>query len=340
MSKCDIIVPVWDELNFTKNCINELKAHTKYPYRLIIIDNGSQDPTKVYLESLKESSAECLLIRNNTNLGFVKAINQGFKISTLPYVCLLNNDTRVTKNWLTNLINTIETAPRNVGIANPTSNVFGQNQAENRDNSWQEMHSCKGFCMLIKKEVIAKIGFFDEIYSPGYFEEKDFCQKAINAGYMCILAKGAFVFHKDKVSFDKIKERDKIFKRNEEIYNKKWGRPLNLALAIKGEHELEQNKEILYKILNKGHHLYVFFQMKKTPTLLKGHINIRYRKIPKFFFGYIVLFKLWERHKKKRIEVMIAEDKNILHFFKKFKFLHKAKIFDWKEKACLMFLCP
>ena len=89
VKKCDIIIPVWNELESTKKCVEALKEHTRYPYRLIIVDNASDRPTREYLDGLREVFQDFLLIRNNTNLGFVKAVNQGMVSSDNSYMCLL-----------------------------------------------------------------------------------------------------------------------------------------------------------------------------------------------------------------------------------------------------------
>src|SRR3989338_9791241 len=126
MKKCDIIIPVWNELESTKECINSLLKFTKYPYRLIVIDNGSREPTRTYLDGIKNIFSDFLLIRNDINLGFVKAVNLGVAASNNPYICLLNNDAVVTEGWLNSLVDTVEGGPKNIGIANHASNVFGK----------------------------------------------------------------------------------------------------------------------------------------------------------------------------------------------------------------------
>lgn len=95
--KCDIIIPVWNHKDITKDCIDSIIRNTVYPYSLILIDNASDADTKTYLESLKNNgSIDVKLIRNEENLGFVKAVNQGLKASGAPYVCIMNNDTIAT----------------------------------------------------------------------------------------------------------------------------------------------------------------------------------------------------------------------------------------------------
>ena len=108
-NSCDIIIPVWNELDATAECINSIVKHTHYPYRLVIIDNASDAPTRDYLRSLRDRKEINLeLIRNERNLGFVKAVNQGIVLSDAPYLCIMNNDTVATAGWLEVMINAME----------------------------------------------------------------------------------------------------------------------------------------------------------------------------------------------------------------------------------------
>ena len=333
MKKCDIVIPVWNELESTRKCIELLKQHTSYPYRLVVVDNQSRSATKEYLLGLKDSFRDYILIRNEQNLGFVKAVNQGIVSSDSPYVLLLNNDTYVTGEWLSGLVGTVESGPLSIGCANPTSNDFGKSAPDGKKGEWQELDSCKGFCMLIKREVVKKIGLFDEAYGMGYYEEKDFSRRAIEAGFLCVRSKASFVFHADRLSFDKLENRDEIFKRSEEIYNKKWGKTLNVAIIAKDKEVLEERKEILYGLLDKGNRLHIFFSKDKPRARLKDHIQIRYFPLRKPLFNYMVLFKLWKRRRKKKIDIIMAREEKSFNFFKRYKYLHKAEVSKW-NKSC------
>ena len=126
--KCDIIMPVFNQKEVTQNCIKNIQANTRCPYRLIIVDNGSDEDTKDYLRSLlkhkKErakkhrEAGEVILIENVHNLGPLKVANQGIKVSDAPYICLLNNNVLVTKGWLEEMISAAE-SDINIGIVNP-----------------------------------------------------------------------------------------------------------------------------------------------------------------------------------------------------------------------------
>ena len=201
----DIIIPVWNQMQLTKECIDSIIRHTSLPYRLIIIDNGSQGQTKEYLEGLtRDNEILVTLLRNETNLGYIRAVNQGLNSSCGDYVCLLNNDTRVKDGWLEELINVAKNNPK-IGIVTARSKKKYKNENKQK-GSWIEIGFATGFCMLIKRVVIQKIGLLDEAYGIGFWEDTDYCQRAKNAGYICALAKSAYVYHHAHRTFDFLKK--------------------------------------------------------------------------------------------------------------------------------------
>ena len=124
--RCDIVIPVWNHLEMTRDCVNSIKEHTRFPYGLIIIDNASDKQTAEYLHSLtRQSDLKVVILRNEENKGFIKAVNQGLQYSDAPYVCIMNNDTIVTDGWLSEMID-ILLENSEVGIINPSSNTLGQ----------------------------------------------------------------------------------------------------------------------------------------------------------------------------------------------------------------------
>jgi glycosyltransferase involved in cell wall biosynthesis len=100
-----IIIPCWNQLAFTKQCIAALKIHTRPSWELIVIDNGSTDGTAIYLDGARDIAAvPVTVVSNATNLGFPAAINQGLPLARGEYLVLLNNDVVVTDEWLDQLI--------------------------------------------------------------------------------------------------------------------------------------------------------------------------------------------------------------------------------------------
>ena len=107
-----IIIPCWNQLDFTRQCIAALLRHTHGLWELIIIDNGSSDGTAGYLANLRDAAPlPVTLISNSRNLGFPAAINQGLKCARGDYLVLLNNDVVVTEGWLSQLIGLASITP-------------------------------------------------------------------------------------------------------------------------------------------------------------------------------------------------------------------------------------
>jgi Glycosyl transferase family 2 len=100
-----IIVPLWNQLEFTRDCVAALKSHTRRPWELIVVDNGSTDGTPDYLAGVSDmADVPVTVITNATNRGFPAAVNQGLKAARGEYLVLLNNDVVVTDGWLEQLI--------------------------------------------------------------------------------------------------------------------------------------------------------------------------------------------------------------------------------------------
>ncbi len=100
-----IIVPCWNQLEFTRHCVRALVHYTRRPWELIVIDNGSNDGTGAYVSGVQDAAPVAVtVIANSTNVGFPAAINQGLKEARGEYLVLLNNDAVVTERWLEQLV--------------------------------------------------------------------------------------------------------------------------------------------------------------------------------------------------------------------------------------------
>ncbi|NQT06423.1 MAG: glycosyltransferase, partial [Candidatus Omnitrophica bacterium] len=123
-SQCDIIIVVWNQLTATRKCVDAIERSTHYPYRLILVDNNSDEYTAEYLNGLARGRDSVTLIRNSENMGFIKAANQGLRLAASPYVCLMNNDTVATAGWLGKMVALAE-SDTGIGLVNPKSESPG-----------------------------------------------------------------------------------------------------------------------------------------------------------------------------------------------------------------------
>ncbi len=238
-----IILITYNQLQYTQKCIESVTEHTPENYELIIVDNASDATTIKYLERLRRQNEKVSVLFNQDNLGFPAAVNQGIRSAKGKYILLLNNDTIVTDGWLDGLIKKSCSEPP-IGLVGPVSNqVSGIQKIETTYNSETEMHEFARkrksevtntitvfpriafLCTLIKNEVIDAIGGLDERFSPGNYEDDDFCLRAQAAGFKTIVANDVFIHHFGSKSFtaDGIEKYQERLLINKKIFIEKWG---------------------------------------------------------------------------------------------------------------------
>jgi GT2 family glycosyltransferase len=216
--RTSIVILTRNELACTRACVESIQAHTPEPHELVFVDNGSSDGTLAYLRSIDGA----IVIDNDRNLGFGGGCNQGIAFASGARVLLLNNDVVVTPGWLGALHAALDESD-DIGIAGPRSNrVSGPQQADDVDydvetldglerwaSSWCRDHAGQrtdsprlvGFCMLVERAVLDRIGGFDLRYGLGNFEDDDLCLRAGVAGWRCRIAHDSWIHHHGSRTF-------------------------------------------------------------------------------------------------------------------------------------------
>ena len=225
---CDLVLLSWNHLEETQACLESLLDCTRVPCRLFIVDNGSEENVRTFLSAVKPRGAiqEVAVLQNDTNEGFPRGMNRGIQLSRAPYVCLLNNDLRFTVGWLQEMIEVAKANP-SVGVINPKSSTFGDYPARGQSlqdyantlrafqGQYVEVGMCIGFCMLMKREVLDRVGGLSEEVERIFFEDEDFSMRAQRAGYHCVVAWGSYVYHAEHRTVRKMPEREALFQRNQ-----------------------------------------------------------------------------------------------------------------------------
>lgn len=235
MSLTSIIIPSYNEQDFLQECIYSIKQHTTTPYEIIVVDNGSIDGTLDY--SQRE---DITLISLPHNVGFPTACNLGLSIACGDALLLLNNDVQVSQNWLTNMLKCLYSS-HDIGVVGPTTNYASGKQQVNipftnladmaaelnqpDPRKWEKVDRIVGLCFLFRRELMDQIGLLDEQFSPGHYEDDDFCYRAKQAGYQNMLAGDVFIYHQGSVSFAKQGEAyvEQLLKTNRQKFFNKWG---------------------------------------------------------------------------------------------------------------------
>ena len=233
----DIIIPVYNGMEFLPALFDSIKKNTMSPYRLIVVNDCSPDErVKPYLlERLKEHP-NAIFIDHNENQGFLKSVNEARERVSNHFI-ILNTDTEVPEYWLERMMypiihmekvatttpftnsgeiasfpNFIADNPIFEGIkVNELDKVFREIKP---DNLYESLPTGVGFCMGVNYELSEKIGFFTEDkFGKGYGEENDWCQRAIKNGYRNLLVPNLFVYHKHGGSFS-AEEKQKLLNEN------------------------------------------------------------------------------------------------------------------------------
>jgi GT2 family glycosyltransferase/tetratricopeptide (TPR) repeat protein len=241
--KVSIIILTFNELKYTRKCVESIEKHTPEPHEIIFVDNCSKDGTSKWLKNIVKNNSHCQLIENKKNLGFPKGCNQGINASSGEYILLLNNDVVVTEHWLSGMLECIHSAP-DIGIVGPMTNsisgpqkvpAVGYSSVEDLSVYAREFRianrnrriPCRrivGYCMLFRRQLIKEIGLLDESFGSGNFEDDDFCLRASLAGYRNVIAGDVFIHHYGSRSFigNRI-DYGASLGGNRKVFTEKWG---------------------------------------------------------------------------------------------------------------------
>jgi GT2 family glycosyltransferase/glycosyltransferase involved in cell wall biosynthesis len=233
-----IIIPVCNNLELTRNCLESIEKHTdRGSCEIIVVDNGSTDGTRQFLEE-KAAQGTVKPIVNPANLGFARASNQGANAAAGEYLVFLNNDTLVTAGWLKELTRAAaqdrKSAAVGAKLLYPDDTVqhagvvfsaekklfhiykhfHRDHPAVNRERAFQSLSAA---CLLVKREVFFEVGLFNEQFLNG-FEDVDLCLKMGSKGWKLLYQPQSVVYHlESKTPGRHARERE-----NAELLASRW----------------------------------------------------------------------------------------------------------------------
>jgi N-acetylglucosaminyl-diphospho-decaprenol L-rhamnosyltransferase len=223
-----IIIPVFNQLHFTKICLESLQATLPGDCEIIVIDNGSSDGTAEYLSGCSNMN----VITNKENAGCAAAWNQGVKASKAPWLVILNNDLVLSENWLEGILEFATEGALDIVSPAFREGEYNYDISEYSREFLKRMHSvarmgvAQGICFMVRRRVFDRIGLFDENFKLGQFEDADFFRRARLAGFALGTTGRSFVHHFGSVTQDSIRKdsASRIYEhRNREYFRKKYG---------------------------------------------------------------------------------------------------------------------
>jgi GT2 family glycosyltransferase len=228
--KYSIVIPTYNQKDLLKRCIDSIIFNTDFnrDIEIIIVCNGCKDGSLELVKDYSSKNNKIKYVYWPDPLGFSKAVNIGLAVSTGEYVVLLNNDSYLlAETWL-DVLEWPFKIDSETGITGPMVQKFTE-----------KLYCAVFFCVMIKREVIKKIGYLDDIFGVGHAEDGDYSFKAINAGFklhqvpyntQCTIIEeksgysgGHFpIVHDSFRTRGNISDIDKIIKTNTEILHKRY----------------------------------------------------------------------------------------------------------------------
>ena len=225
-----LIITTYNQDKLLEETIKSLKKKTNYKnYKIILVDDGSK---KKIGEIFKKRFRDIDVIINKVNKGFSGANNIGMKYSLQKYFpdyfLLLNDDMEIIDKKSLDKLTIIGESNNKIGILggqilytdrtlqNIGNNIEGwkiNRVTKFKKNSVFNVDSVMGCCFLIKKSVVERIGFLDEIYNPYLLEETDYCLRAKKEGFFVKCVSSVKIIHKKGKTIDSLNSSKKMFIR-------------------------------------------------------------------------------------------------------------------------------
>ena len=207
----EIIIISYNQPELARRCVQSVIDYTDLPYHLTLYDNA----------------------KSKENLGHLW--NRLIRRSEAEYICLLNDDTMVEREWLKKLrevfdkeVNVGAVGPVTNASSNPQSSYYPSKERDIIDFCYLHNNWClSGFCLIFKKDLFEKLGGFPEDFGF-YGQETAFLDKMRKTGWRQMLRKDVFIWHYGSASakkaeslgqFDKEVEKKKSRERIERLRN-------------------------------------------------------------------------------------------------------------------------
>jgi GT2 family glycosyltransferase len=237
-----ILIVTHDGLGWTRLCLESIERRTDWPrFEVVVADGASTDGTREWLGD-EERRGALLAIMMPENRGFAAGINAAAAVSRGEFLCLMNNDTVVTRGWLSALVRHLlrdaglgMVGPSTNEIANEARVEVGYRELKHLE-SWVRQYTRRNagkrdaipmlamFCAVLRRETFDRVGSLDERFEIGMFEDDDYALRLAALGLDLAVARDSFVHHAGRGSFRALphEEYQRIYRENRQRFEEKW----------------------------------------------------------------------------------------------------------------------
>ena len=224
-SSVSIVIPHWNNVDVLSECLESISATDFENFETIVVDNASTDNS---VASVRSNYPNVKLIENDKNYGYAGGCNIGAEAASGDYLIFLNNDTVQEKDWISNLIKTINSDDKIAAVQPKILNYYDRNVfdyaggsgghmdiycfpfargrifsfQENDEGQYNNKEKCfwsSGTCFMVRRELFQKAGGFDESFFA-HMEEIDLCWRLYAMGFEVWVEPDSVVYHKNALT--------------------------------------------------------------------------------------------------------------------------------------------
>ena len=211
-----ILIPHYQTLPLLKHCVASIRAGTSQDYTIFILDQASTPDSRAWLAAQPDICA----IDSPINFGFPIGLNLLLAACPCEWVLILNSDVYIPKHSLERLfacatrgccppligpVGMHISGPQLIATQNFSSISALERFTEDLSNPYglhiRKLHRLVFFATLVHSSVFKSVGLLDERFTPGNFEDDDFCVRAIQAGFDLYYAPGIYFHHYGGATF-------------------------------------------------------------------------------------------------------------------------------------------
>ena len=224
-SSVSIVIPHWNNVDVLSECLESILNTDFENFETIVVDNASTDNS---VASVRSNYPNVKLIENDKNYGYAGGCNIGAEAASGDFLIFLNNDTVQEKDWISNLIKTINSDDKIAAVQPKILNYYDRNVfdyaggsgghmdiycfpfargrifsfQENDEGQYNNKEKCfwsSGTCFMVRRELFQKAGGFDESFFA-HMEEIDLCWRLYAMGFEVWVEPDSIVYHKNALT--------------------------------------------------------------------------------------------------------------------------------------------
>lgn len=214
--KISVIVTNWNGIRLLKKFLEKVIQNSPEADEIILADDASTDKSLIFVKNLQKKYPKLKIITHKKNIGFSRNSNKAASKAVGELIVFLNNDINPHLGYIKNSLKHFSD-PKVIGVGfselgheNYGSIYWKNGYLQLRPGYSKKTHISawvSGGSSIIKKEYFLKLGGFDNIYEPFYFEDFDFGFRAWRSGYNLLWEPASIVEHKHESTTSKFSKR-------------------------------------------------------------------------------------------------------------------------------------